>query len=126
MGLSKSLCYCHRMAERPSPYGDPVRARLTRQGQITVPKAVREALGALPGDELTFEQRPDGVLLGLAPTPRLTDMVGAAAVESWPWTEDDIERMVTDEVGRSYLRKVARMVDQRRTDHAGKERGTDG
>jgi AbrB family looped-hinge helix DNA binding protein len=114
------------VSERPSHYGEPVRARLTRQGQITVPKAIREALGAQAGDDLVFEQGPDGVRLGLAPSPRLTDMVGIAAVESWPWTEDDIERMVTEEVGRSYLQKVARMVDQRRTDQAAREGGVDG
>ncbi len=101
------------MSETAPAYGKPVRARLTRQGQVTVPKSVREALGAKPGDELVFDQQADGIRIGLASSPRLVDMAGIAAVGSWPWTEDDIERMVADEVGRSYLRKVARTVDQR-------------
>lgn len=31
-------------------------AKLTSKGQITVPKAVRHALGVKPGDKLVFEQ----------------------------------------------------------------------
>lgn len=36
------------------------RARITSQGQITVPKSVREALAVAPGDELEFELTEDG------------------------------------------------------------------
>lgn len=35
--------------------GGPIRARLTSQGQITVPKAVRDAMRLKPGDQLEFE-----------------------------------------------------------------------
>jgi AbrB family looped-hinge helix DNA binding protein len=35
-------------------------ATMTSKGQITVPKAVREALGAGPGDRLAFHVRDDG------------------------------------------------------------------
>ena len=31
-------------------------ARITSKGQITVPKAVRNALGLKPGDKVVFEQ----------------------------------------------------------------------
>jgi AbrB family looped-hinge helix DNA binding protein len=33
---------------------------ITRKGQITVPKAVREALGVTPGDRLAFHVHEDG------------------------------------------------------------------
>jgi AbrB family looped-hinge helix DNA binding protein len=33
---------------------------LTSKGQITVPKAVREALALRAGDQVEFQRRPDG------------------------------------------------------------------
>lgn len=38
------------------------RSTLTSKGQITVPKAVREALHLESGDRIAFEVRPDGVV----------------------------------------------------------------
>lgn len=49
----------------------PIRARVTSQGQITVPKRVRDVMRLRPGDEVEFElgtavvvrrHRPRGVL----------------------------------------------------------------
>jgi antitoxin PrlF len=48
-------------------------ARVTSKGQITVPKAVRDALGIQTGDELVF--RVDGNRAVLARTP---DFLGLA------------------------------------------------
>lgn len=39
------------------------RARITSQGQITVPKAIRDRLGVKPGDDLEFEQRGDEIVV---------------------------------------------------------------
>lgn len=36
-------------------------ARITSKGQITVPLAIRRALGVQPGDTLLFESGKDGV-----------------------------------------------------------------
>lgn len=36
------------------------RAKITSKGQITVPRAVRRALGVKEGDNLIFEQTEDG------------------------------------------------------------------
>lgn len=38
-------------------------ARLTRKGQVTIPKEVREALGLSNGDRVAFVATPTGVLL---------------------------------------------------------------
>jgi antitoxin PrlF len=38
-------------------------ARVTRKGQITLPRAVREALGLEAGADIDFEVRDEGVLL---------------------------------------------------------------
>lgn len=34
--------------------------RVTTKGQVTIPKAVREALGIEPGDEVTFQETGEG------------------------------------------------------------------
>ncbi|MFC7205228.1 AbrB/MazE/SpoVT family DNA-binding domain-containing protein [Haloferax namakaokahaiae] len=34
--------------------------RVTTKGQVTIPKAIREALGIEPGDEVKFEQTESG------------------------------------------------------------------
>ncbi|WP_256477259.1 AbrB/MazE/SpoVT family DNA-binding domain-containing protein [Haloferax sp. AB510] len=34
--------------------------RVTTKGQVTIPKAIREALGIEPGDEVEFEQTESG------------------------------------------------------------------
>ena len=36
-------------------------ARITSKGQITVPKAVRHALGLKPGDKVVFEQEGEEI-----------------------------------------------------------------
>jgi antitoxin PrlF len=38
-------------------------SRMTSKGQITVPKAVRDALGVEPGDRLAFRIEDDGRVL---------------------------------------------------------------
>jgi antitoxin PrlF len=55
-----------------------VAARLTSKGQITLPKAVREALGLREGDQVVF--RVEGRRALLARTPNLLDLAGAVEV----------------------------------------------
>lgn len=55
-----------------------VAARVTAKGQVTVPKAVREALGIAEGDSLLF--RVDGTRAVLARTPDLLDLAGTVEV----------------------------------------------
>ena len=53
-------------------------ARMSSKGQVTVPKAVREALGVAEGDELVF--RVEGNRAILARTPDFLSLAGSVAV----------------------------------------------
>ena len=73
------------------------RARLTNQGQITIPKAIREELGLRPGDDIEFVAR-DGVLVVEArPRRSVLDFAGMAssAASRTPETAGEIDEMLT-------------------------------
>jgi AbrB family looped-hinge helix DNA binding protein len=55
-----------------------VAARLTTKGQVTIPKAVRDALGLRVGDEIVF--RVDGTRAVLARTTDLLELAGSVPV----------------------------------------------
>jgi antitoxin PrlF len=38
-------------------------SRVTRKGQVTIPKAIREEMGIEPGDEVTFAETSEGIVL---------------------------------------------------------------
>ena len=64
-------------------------ARVTSKGQVTVPKAVREALGIKEGDEIVF--RVEGNRAVVARTPDFLDLAGSirvpAAKRNVAWDE---------------------------------------
>ena len=66
-----------------------VAAKVTSKGQVTVPKAVREALGIKEGDEIVF--RVEGNRAALARTTDLMDLAGTvdvpAAKRNVAWDE---------------------------------------
>ena len=72
------------------------RARLTSQGQITVPKAVREALGARPGDEIEFVPRGDDLGVEVRHRRSVLDFVGIAAKAAprVPGTAAELDELV--------------------------------
>jgi antitoxin PrlF len=53
-------------------------AKVTSKGQITIPKAVRDALGIEAGDEVAF--RVEGQRALLARTPHFLDLAGTVRV----------------------------------------------
>ena len=76
-----------------------VAARVTSKGQITVPKAVRDALGLETGDEVVF--RVDGNRAVLARTPDFLSLAGSATSPEIPprWPSG---RPLTLRTSRSY------------------------
>lgn len=52
-------------------------ARLNSKGQVTIPKAVRDALGVEEGDSVVF--RIDGNLVTLQQTPDFLELAGTLA-----------------------------------------------
>ncbi|MGH2823855.1 MAG: AbrB/MazE/SpoVT family DNA-binding domain-containing protein [Thermoleophilaceae bacterium] len=66
-----------------------VMARLSSKGQLTVPKAVRDALELREGDQVVF--RVEGRRAALGRTPDLLDLGGAVSVPAekrgTPWSE---------------------------------------
>ena len=55
-----------------------IAARMSSKGQVTVPKAVREALGLEKGDDVVFRVEGDGAVL--ARTPEFLSLAGTVAV----------------------------------------------
>ena len=57
---SKAMCDIVRNGEK-SKMSD--QAKITSKGQITVPRAIRNALGVKTGDSLVFEHNGDDILV---------------------------------------------------------------
>lgn len=78
-------------------------ARVTSKGQVTVPQAVRDALGIEPGDTIVF--RVDGERAVVAKTRSLLDLAGSvpvpAAVKGTPWPE--VRRLAWERRGRQIV-----------------------
>lgn len=74
-----------------------VSAQVTSKGQITVPKAVREALGLEAGDRISF--RVGDRTAVISRTPDLLELAGSidvpAAKRGTPW--DEVRRSVRSE-----------------------------
>ncbi len=97
------------MSETTPPYGEGVAARITRQGQITVPKVVRDALGAVPGDELVFQQRDGETVVHHRRRRSVMEFAGIAA-DTAPdpaLSPEQLRDAVEHEVGQRYERWLA-------------------
>lgn len=74
------------------------RSRITTQGQITVPKVVRDAMGVGPGDELEFEPMAEGYLVRPRPRRSVLEFAGIAGRASAriPSTADELDRLIDE------------------------------
>lgn len=50
---------------------------ITAKGQTTVPAAIRERIGAMPGTRLAWHVMPDGSIVVRAKTKALLDLAGS-------------------------------------------------
>lgn len=57
------------------------RTRVTSKGQVTLPVALRRRLAIEAGDDLVFDETPDGVALRVVHRRKLGDFLGAVPVE---------------------------------------------
>lgn len=87
------------------------RARITSQGQITVPKAIRDALGARPGDDLEFEPTKDGFLVRHRRRRSVLEFAGIAAdaAEVLPGTAEGLSRMIRQGMAKQALARERRV-----------------
>lgn len=74
-------------------------AKVTTQGQITLPKAVREALGVSAGDRVAFRIRDDGTVLVEAETVDLLGLCGSITSEVRGVTVDDMDDAIRSRAG---------------------------
>lgn len=79
-----------------------VAAKLTSKGQVTVPKAVRNALNLEPGDSVLFHVEDDRAIL--ARTPDFLELAGSVKVPkskrgaSWERIREDAWRARGEEI----------------------------
>ena len=90
--------------------GNRQRARLTSQGQITVPKAVREALGARPGDEIEFVPRGDDLVVEVRHRRSVLDFAGVAAnaAPRVPGTAAELDELVDRGMAEAAMARAMR------------------
>jgi len=60
-----------------------IHSRITSKAQTTIPRAVREALGIAPGDDLVWEIDGDRVILSRAPLGNDPFIGNLAAFSEW-------------------------------------------
>ncbi len=91
--------------------GKRQRARLTRQGQITVPKAIRDALGARPGDDIEFVPRDGVLVVELRQRRSVLDFAGIAAEVAHliPSDAEGLDRMIQQAATKAALAREERV-----------------
>jgi AbrB family looped-hinge helix DNA binding protein len=98
-----------------SSKGTRSRARITSQGQITVPKAIRDRLGLKPGDDVEFADR-DGEIV-LVPRRRRSILEFAGVLPPppgvvLPKSNEEWERMISDASAEAAVRRHERVLRQ--------------
>lgn len=84
------------------------RARISEKGQITIPAAIRHALGLRPGDEVGFiADTPQPRLIPL-PRSRVGDLYGVLATPRTLPGRDEARRKVAEALAQHYDRRARR------------------
>ena len=83
--------YCLHIAEKVKAM---IESTITSKGQTTLPKAVREALGAEPGDRVRYIIQGDDVrIMVVRPLSRL---YGVLRYDGPPVTLEDMDRAIAE------------------------------
>ena len=69
-------------------------ATLTRKGQMTIPKVIREHLHLHPGDRLEFVLEDDGKVILVSAVVAAKDLKGILPAPRKPVTIDDMRRAI--------------------------------
>jgi AbrB family looped-hinge helix DNA binding protein len=94
-----------------------VRARITSQGQISVPKAIRDHLAVGPGDDIEFEPRPDGsAIVRRRVRHSILDLAGIAAADAGRIPDDvkELKRVIAIGVADAVAAKSEKIARQRK------------
>ena len=92
------------------------RARITRQGQISVPRAIRDHLAAGPGDDIEFEPRPDGsAIVRRRVRHSILDLAGIAGADAGRIPDDvaELKQMIGKGIADSVASKADKIARQR-------------
>ncbi|MDP9483170.1 MAG: AbrB/MazE/SpoVT family DNA-binding domain-containing protein, partial [Chloroflexota bacterium] len=92
------------------------RARITSQGQITVPKAVRDRLGLKPGDDVEFVDRDGEIVLIPRRRRSILDFAGALPPGPGvilPKTSAEWKEAIRDSWADAAMEKEKRIANQR-------------
>ena len=81
---------------------------ITSKGQITVPKAIRDALGVRAGDKVTFRVEPDGTVRVEAQTVDLRALRGMVRTDVRGVTLDDMNAAIADGAVERFRRATSR------------------
>lgn len=72
-----------------------IQSTITRKGQATIPKAVREHLGLKPGDRVRFHLHPHGGV-SLGRVRPVTDLKGMVEWDGPPVSIEDMDQAITE------------------------------
>lgn len=81
-------------------------SKVTTKGQITIPKAVRAALGVEAGDRVEFVVREDGVVEMIARTRPLLSLAGVLGERRLGIRIEDMDAGIGEQIGREFEESV--------------------
>jgi antitoxin PrlF len=79
---------------------------LTRKGQTTIPKDIRDRLNLKPGDKIKFMVNADGSVRLVAANLTLRDLRGILPRPERPATVEEMNEAIGDAVVERYLRST--------------------
>jgi antitoxin PrlF len=93
------------------------KAKLTSKGQITIPAALRRAMGLKAGGRVAFFEGEDGEFI-LRRVKSIMELRGCLAGLAPPMTVEDMDKTIGETVTREYLKSVGDLPRKRSKDEA--------